>query len=138
MSNIRLELNDKEAELLYQALITVISASRPELMRQRGWDGVDEVTATTLIQSIFDNKDIEILNNIAMVMASQVVAPVWDYSAYDIQDPDTSLWDELLQDDYPDDQVSTMHDVDSDLTPNKCSNIVSLTAFRNRKKGYQP
>jgi hypothetical protein len=130
MSNIRIDLNDHEAELLYQALVTLINASSPELMQRTGWEGADEITATTLIQSIFDGKDIETLMNIAAVMAPQILDPIINYSAYDVQDPNTSVWSG--------DPLAFNNDISIPPIPQSTqddaeSNVVTLDAFRNKR-----
>jgi hypothetical protein len=59
-----LNITNQEAELLHQALMTLIVASSPELLERRGWENAESVPAIALVQSVFDNQDIETLNQI--------------------------------------------------------------------------
>lgn len=141
MSNIRLDLSDAEAELLFLALTTVINASSPELMRQQGWEDVDDITVTTLVQSLFDRKDIETLSNIAGVMAPQVADFECDYSKYNITDEQLQ-WEDRSSENavvFPTEPMSIIDSqkpLTSRQTNNIVNNIVRLDTFRKRKKAF--
>ena len=133
MNNIRLDLSDREAELLFLAITTVINASSPQLMQRQGWEDPSNITATTLVQNIFDCKDLETLNNIAVLMQPHVDSNEHNSHHYGIDNNNCSM--DFNGESNESSQASEVKDC---LTQDSSSNIFDLNAVRNRKRNNTP
>jgi len=124
-----LELSEKEAELLHQALILIIQASSPELMKQYGWEDAENIKATALIQNVFDPEDIALLSAVAEIMnPMNSIVNTLDYSQHNINDHDVSMENK-------NDETFNIHCsacFTSNTKTDLGENVVNINDFRNR------
>ena len=132
MNKIRLDLSDREAELLYLAITTVINASSPQLMQRQGWEDPSNITATTLMQNIFDCEDLETLNNIAVLIHLRVDSNEHNAHHCGVDNNNCSM--DFNGEPNQSTQSSQTSQIKDCLTQNLSSNIFDLNAARNRKR----